>query len=192
MPYLHWETDRRRIRAADVIKRNTCAKYSPLTEVVEEIRVPVIESSIDRANSDGLLENITTRAKNYKQNHTTHKITPKTVQGQRLLGKLLFLAAALYEAMDSHTDEKLIEKYLNYEPPLHPRRTLDQSYYWTLKDTCSRDRDQVVYRGTAPSRKLLHHACVKDPTKKKEPDCAQCTENVKKVPRIVMVDQLWM
>src|SRR6266536_1160707 len=118
MPYLHWETDRRRTRAADTIKKNTHAKYSPLTEVVEEIRVPCIESSMDRANADGLLENITTTSRTYKPNHSTHKITHKTVQGQKLLGKLLFLAAALYEAMDSHTDEKIIEKYLNCQPPL--------------------------------------------------------------------------
>ncbi|KAL1847387.1 hypothetical protein VTK73DRAFT_10370 [Phialemonium thermophilum] len=30
--------------------------------------------------------------------------------------------------------------------PLHPRRTLDQSYYYTLKDTSDRDTDQVVSR----------------------------------------------
>jgi hypothetical protein len=60
-------------------------------------------------------------------------------------------------------DEMLLRTHLRSERPVHIRRTLDQSYYWTLEDTETRDRDQVVYRAT------------------KE-------EN----PRVVMVDQLWM
>lgn len=57
-----------------------------------------------------------------------------------------------------------------------------------------RDRDQVVYRETAPSRKLLkeHYGCTKADPGEKDRTCVQCTENVKKVSRIVMVDQLWM
>jgi hypothetical protein len=31
-----------------------------------------------------------------------------------------------------------------------------------------------------------------NPKKGGDPTCAQCTDNVKKVPRVVMVDQLWM
>jgi hypothetical protein len=50
----------------------------------------------------------------------------------------------------------MLEKYLHNDPPLHPRRTLDQSYYWTLKTTKSRDRDQVVYRGTNANPQDLH------------------------------------
>lgn len=93
------------------------------------------KSTIGRATSDGFLEQITTRAEDQRPNSATRKITHKTFQGQRLLGRLLFLAAALYEALDAYTDEKIIERYLMARPPLHPRRTLDQSYYWTLKDT---------------------------------------------------------
>lgn len=57
-----------------------------------------------------------------------------------------------------------------------------------------RDRDQVVYRETAPSRKLLkeHYLCKNANPKERHKTCDQCTENVKRVPRIVMVDQLWM
>ena len=113
--------------------------------------------------------------------------------GQTLLGRVLLLAAALPEAMDAYT-ERLIDRYLNAKPPLHPRRTLDQSYYWTLKDTRKRDRDQVVYRGTAPNRKLMHHKCFKGWRKDGDvkDTCPQCLEDVTKVPRIVMADQLWM
>jgi len=64
-------------------------------------------------------------------------------------------------------DEQLLRKHLLEPRPIHIRRTLDQSYYWTLKDTETRDRDQVVYRWT---NKEEH------PSK----------------PQLVMVDQLWI
>ena len=135
MPYLHWETDRRRARAANIIGKYGPNRWSPMVEVVEEVGIPVIKSTIDRTTSDGFLEHITTRTETPRPHTATHKITHKTFQGQKLLGRLLFLAAALYEALDAYTDEKIIERYLMGRPPLHPRRTLDQSYYWTLKDT---------------------------------------------------------
>lgn len=65
-------------------------------------------------------------------------------------------------------DERLLRKYLISERPVHIRRTLDQSYYWTLKDTQMRDRDQVVYRATN------RH------------------DQNPRIPRVVMVDQLWL
>ncbi|KAK3990762.1 hypothetical protein QBC44DRAFT_324721 [Cladorrhinum sp. PSN332] len=64
------------------------------------------------------------------------------------LGQYLIDAARLYEAMSTYRDQRMLEEYLYKDPPLHPRRTLDQSYYWTLRTTKARDRDQVVYRGT--------------------------------------------
>ena len=64
------------------------------------------------------------------------------------LGQYLLDAARLYEAMSTFRDQQMLEKYLYHRPPMHPRRTLDQSRYWTLKSTKARDRDQVVYRGT--------------------------------------------
>jgi hypothetical protein len=64
-------------------------------------------------------------------------------------------------------DEQLLRKHLLEPRPIHIRRTLDQSYYWTLKDTETRDRDQVIFRWT---NKEEH------PTK----------------PQLVMVDQLWI
>jgi hypothetical protein len=192
MPYLHWETDRRRLKSAEILKRHGLAKWSPFSDVVGNAADPVVETTMDRENSDGLLENITTRNRSRRPSASPAKITHQSrPQRQTLLGRLLLKAAILFEAMDGFADEKLIEKHLSKKPPLHPRRTLDQSYYWTLKDTCSRDRDQVVYRGTAPYPKLLHFGCKKDDPKT-DKACPQCTENVKKVPRVVMVDQLWM
>ncbi|KAG4431028.1 hypothetical protein IFR05_013486 [Cadophora sp. M221] len=48
--------------------------------------------------------------------------------------------------MPCNVDEKLLRKYLNSPSPLHVRRTLDQAYYYTLRNTRKRDRDQVVMR----------------------------------------------
>jgi len=135
MPFLHWETDRRRARAAGIIGRYGGNRWSSMDDIVEEVTIPVVKSTIDRTTSDGFLEHITTRTETPRPGSSPRKINHKTYQGQRLLGRLLFLAAALYEAMDAYTDEKIIERYLMARPPLHPRRTLDQSYYWTLKDT---------------------------------------------------------
>jgi len=99
-----------------------------------------------------------------------------------ILGNLLRTAAALSETMDSYRESQLMTKYLHAQPPLHPRRTLDQYYYRALKCTGTRDRDQVIYRETTPEQ----HECDGPWT------CAQCKDDVRKVPRIVMVDQLWL
>lgn len=69
------------------------------------------------------------------------------------LGNYLMSVARLAEAMDYEADERLLRDFLHEDPPLHVRRTLDQSYFWTLQDTTSRDRDQVVYRGTRGGRR---------------------------------------
>jgi hypothetical protein len=63
-------------------------------------------------------------------------------------------------------DELLVHAYLNVpnQPPLHPRRTLDQYYYHGI-DTTVRDTDQVVYRYCKRHR---HE------------------------PKVFMVDQLWL
>lgn len=73
------------------------------------------------------------------------------------LGQLLYDAFRLFETMSNYRDRKLIEKYLLVDPHMHPRRTLDQAYYWTLRNTKTRDRDQVVYRGTRARPEDLHH-----------------------------------
>ncbi|KAF6833635.1 ankyrin repeat protein [Colletotrichum musicola] len=144
------------------------------------------------------------------------------------LGQYLLDAARLYEAMATYRDRKLLEEYLHKDPPLHPRRTLDQSYYWTLKTTKARDRDQVVYRGTTMNEQNIHrfHEHSREDCKHRslrsrltgKPDddtscqdstigvykwdghwtkmddfgCEHCRGEIRKVSRVVMVDQLWM
>lgn len=87
---------------------------------------------------------------------------------QSLLGQLLYNAAKLFDAMDNYRDRKLIDDYLLGDSPLHSRRTLDQAYYWSLRNTKTRDRDQVVYRSTSARPNELHHY---DPSDKRW-DCA--------------------
>ena len=84
----------------------------------------------------------------------------------KFLGPYLMSIAKIADAMDYEADERLLRDHLHESPPLHIRRTLDQSYFWTLEDTTARDRDQVVYRGTKGGR--FWNA------------------------RVVMVDQLWL
>jgi hypothetical protein len=76
------------------------------------------------------------------------------------LGNYLLSIAKVAEAMEFEADEGLVREYLpskdskdSKDSPLHVRRTLDQSYFWTLQDTKSRDRDQVVYRGTRGNKR---------------------------------------
>jgi hypothetical protein len=84
----------------------------------------------------------------------------------KCLGPYLMSIAKLYDEMDYEADERLLRDHLHQTPPLHIRRTLDQSYFWTLEDTTSRDKDQVVYRGTKGGKNWNA--------------------------RVVMVDQLWL
>ncbi|KAH6856111.1 hypothetical protein B0I37DRAFT_302218 [Chaetomium sp. MPI-CAGE-AT-0009] len=72
------------------------------------------------------------------------------------LAQYLIDAARLYEAMSTFRDRRMLKDYLYKTPPLHPRRTLDQSHYWTLRSTRVRDRDQVVYRQTSMDVELSH------------------------------------
>ncbi|KAI1169866.1 hypothetical protein F4777DRAFT_571584 [Nemania sp. FL0916] len=131
----------------------------------------------------------------------------------------LLAAARLYERMTTYRDRMLLRKYLMHDAPIHPRRTLDQSYYWTLKSTKKMDKDQVVFRGTTVMSDAFHRYNVKtgkwpDHEKSKQSDhdqqndsdvmpknqageqikngCDICRNNIRHVPRVVMVDQLWM
>ncbi|KAI0127629.1 hypothetical protein BJ170DRAFT_381106 [Xylariales sp. AK1849] len=114
------------------------------------------------------------------------------------LGQYLIDAARLFEGMTNYRDKKLLENFLIADAPMHPRRTLDQAYYWSLNNTRSRDRDQVVYRATTPDPGAFHSYNA-ETCRWKDHDhlavhetCDDCTANIRKVSRVVMVDQLWM
>ncbi|KAK6858117.1 Magnesium transport protein CorA- transmembrane region [Apiospora arundinis] len=82
----------------------------------------------------------------------------------------------------------------------------DQAYYWSLNTTQSRDRDQVVYRRTRAAVEDLHqfdmekqnwpkHEEENEAWRFKHNDggpCQECRANIRKVSRLIMVDQLWL
>jgi hypothetical protein len=94
---------------------------------------------------------------------------PLTKDSKSKLGEYLMIVAKVADAMDYEADERLLRENLHRDPPLHIRRTLDQSYFLTLEDTGARDKDQVVYRETRQGKS--HYA---------------------RNTRVVMVDQLWL
>jgi hypothetical protein len=77
---------------------------------------------------------------------------------------------------DQWYDENLIDAY--YES-LHPRRTLDQFYYYMLEDTEMRDNTQVVHRWA--ERQHRRHLNSGLGTQKPHP-----------VIHVMMADQLWL
>lgn len=100
------------------------------------------------------------------------------------IGQVLFDAAMVYEAMSTHREKSLIRKYLHTDPPLHPRRTLEQTNEWTLSLSWHASaRDQVVHRATRPKQLDFHSV---------DPFTGEWRDRIRKVPRVMMIDQLWM
>lgn len=136
----------------------------------------------------------------------TAKHSPPEVRFK--LGQYLLDAARLFEGMTGYRDKKLLETFLMLDPPMHPRRTLDQAYYWSLDTTSSRDRDQVVYRATTADPRKFHrwdpdrcawtghdreeHLTSAERSRLDHKTCADCTINIRKISRLIMIDQLWM
>jgi hypothetical protein len=85
-----------------------------------------------------------------------------------LLGEYILTVAKMYAAMDIEPDVRALRKDICRSPPLHARRTLDQSYYSQLEDTERRDEDQVIRRGTMAGKSIY------------------------KTTKVIMVDQLWL
>lgn len=100
--------------------------------------------------------------------------------------------------MSNYRDKMILREYLTKDPPLHPRRTLDQAYYWILQSTKKRDRDQVVYRGTTTKPGDFHRydretgKWLDHEDFRQEGECDRCRRNIQTLSRVVMVDQLWM
>lgn len=142
------------------------------------------------------------------------------------IGLYLYDVAQVWDAMDYEADERLLRQSFseikqgdgasvsqrNWVPPLHIRRTLDQSYFSTFEDTAARDTDQVVYRQTRARKQKHQEEEERNATTPKEgqpdgscdtavesPSTSASDTHTKKDPvklvgitRVVMVDQLWM
>lgn len=176
MPYLHWETDRRRETISRLIdiesdkfrrkqrkekqdnKKKRQKERLKLTEFskndIESRKIKHPKEDADESRNK-LVDAVDLAIYQLFRRRREDKLSgrPYIDDSGRLivlsaLGQYLVDAARLYEAMSTFRDQRMLEKYLFHDPPLHPRRTLDQSYYWTLRTTKARDRDQVIYRDT--------------------------------------------
>ena len=176
MPYLHWETDRRRETISRLIdlesdkfrakkrkekhdkkksRQEERAKLTKLSETdIERRRLKHPKEDADVESRNMLVQTVDRLHQLFRRRRKPPSgASPHIDDSGRLivmseLGQYLVDAARLYEAMSTFRDQRMLEKYLFHDPPLHPRRTLDQSYYWTLRTTKARDRDQVIYRDT--------------------------------------------
>ncbi|KAK8122833.1 hypothetical protein PG984_011503 [Apiospora sp. TS-2023a] len=99
------------------------------------------------------------------------------------------------EGITEYRDRAVIKRYVMSETLLHPRRTLEQGYHWTMNEGEDYSKDQVMYRATKARAFHLY-----DPKTQTWPDhqlsqagdCDKCRDDSRKVASIVMVDQLWM
>ncbi|KAH8880577.1 hypothetical protein GQ53DRAFT_848819 [Thozetella sp. PMI_491] len=113
------------------------------------------------------------------------------------LGQYLIDCARLYEAMECYKDNKLLQKYLMAEKAIHPRRTLDAAFFApTIRNNVDRIKNQIVGRWSSPSFIDLHffdsRSGIWPDHRDLERPCNICIDNIQKVPRLLMVDQLWM
>ncbi len=158
MPFIHWETNAARLKQAEAIKQTTMLnrdrqdadmvglsglRRETFHDAYSDVDSVELATSIGADWEDGLAfiaESALSPSPSGDEsgyNSGGHARTNR----QKRRAKSEFLKI---EALETGMDEKLIAAYLYNEHPLHIRRTLDQYYYYTLKDTDTRDADQVV------------------------------------------------
>ncbi|KAH8594211.1 hypothetical protein B0O99DRAFT_687855 [Bisporella sp. PMI_857] len=169
MPYLHWETHKRRKVMARVAKEITKQHRETHSDLTQNVRDELYKTAqAIRQLQSRQFTDLTKRGSTISEKEKGEKI----VQGKRVkrsaLAEYLLQIARLHDAMDVEYDVRILRDHLHQDPPLHLRRTLDQSYYWKIADTDMRDKDQVVYRATKEGKNILRTS------------------------RIIMVDQLWL
>lgn len=167
MPYLHWELDKRRKKMADVMKTVTHSHRKKMRDEFPHFNGEPREKFVEAVQKARLKYGFRIPTEPVEK-ETSRESWPST-----LLGKYLLNVARVYDAMDIEQEARMLRENLYPKPdgvpPLHVRRTLDQSYYWKLESTEERDEDQVVYRGTKAGKSIF-----RTPT------------------RAIMVDQLWL
>lgn len=211
MPYLHWETSRRREQISQEIDKIVLRTTEDLANKEANAKRQrqdkwrsLVSSDISKTPKETPQEQERGHEDKYEDasevvNRVLNGRRPDAAPSRRKneLGCYLLAASRLYEGMTTYRDRMLLRKYLPKDPPIHPRRTLDQAYYWAPKSTKKRDKDQVIYRGTTVSPDAFH---VYDKKKGEWPDhdglegkdCSICRTNIRKVSQVIMVDQLWM
>lgn len=183
MPYLHWDTAWRYRKywdsmiAVDRMHEKQLVEQASAERNRRRVRSGAREASVP--GDTGKYPESIARLRNSRRRLVVF----------RPLGQCLLDAAALAEAMTIHRDQKLLKQYLHSDDKryrLHPRRGLHQlgaNASYTPRSACS---EQVVYQATAPDEQLCRKMH-KDPDDGPTP----CTEDIK-IPRVLMVDQLWL
>ncbi|KAI0387824.1 hypothetical protein F5Y04DRAFT_241086 [Hypomontagnella monticulosa] len=220
MPYLHWETSRQLGHFARKIDDMASSQREHIYEQESNERKQRIQAreSLTRRRRrwsfdfsryrppmgnpkriltmHGLLEELGMR---FENPYGLEIDDNGRVKIRNPLGQYLIDAARLFEGMVNYRDKKLLESSLFTDAPLHPRRTLDQGYYNTLSSARGKGRSQVVYRATTPDPLSYHryNSRLREWENHENiiPElgsCRQCLDNIRKVSRVVMVDQLWM
>ncbi|KAK4185628.1 hypothetical protein QBC35DRAFT_503201 [Podospora australis] len=162
MPYLHWEIEKRLVRMTNVIKKTRQMNDQEASFEKLAKRRGTWGSIVDRATAQARrMNSLSSRLEEWDEDSPSWR-------PQSPLGNYLWQASKLYQLIDEAADWKLITDHLYSPSPLHPRRTLEQYYYWTAEDTTHRDRQQVVFRATRT---------------RNDPEA---------IPRVLMVDQLWL
>jgi hypothetical protein len=129
----------------------------PIIEVPKQTFTP---NSNDEQENFDTLSNVLISSMNKKIGPSSHLKLKRDkfgrLQLKNSLAQLLYDAFRLKEEMDNFMDRQILENHLHGKLPVHPRRTLDQAYYHSLKNTSARDRDQVIYRATAHQQDMFH------------------------------------
>ncbi|RAH75043.1 uncharacterized protein BO66DRAFT_425377 [Aspergillus aculeatinus CBS 121060] len=170
MPYLHWETQRkqRRLEAFSLCKFLLESEADGLPSLVKQLSAEnndILNTFAEIPSSDPKIAALGQELRQFLT--TVERSKANKVPAQERLQKAL--QAYREEACASDRDMRLFDSYTsrqNVKHPLHIRRTLDQSFYYTLDNTSTRNKDQVVARyGIKEGRKE---------------------------PIVMMVDQLWL
>ncbi|KAH6719497.1 hypothetical protein BKA61DRAFT_714014 [Leptodontidium sp. MPI-SDFR-AT-0119] len=170
MPYLHWESHKKRKKMSEEIQKITQKHLETQVHVTEDMKREFIKMSdqIRIQHARAMTFHNPNQPKSKGKEDEKEKKKPAKPLTPGPLGWYLLNIAKLYDAMDVEPDVRVLRDHLFQDPPLHTRRNLDQSYYWKLPNTDGRDQDQVVYRGTKEGK------------------------HISRTTRVVMVDQLWM
>ncbi|RAH47399.1 uncharacterized protein BO95DRAFT_493259 [Aspergillus brunneoviolaceus CBS 621.78] len=170
MPYLHWETQRkqRRLEAFSLCKFLLESEADRIPSLVTQLSAEnndILNTFAEIPSSDPKIAALGQELRQFLT--TVESSKANKVPAQERLQKAL--QAYREEACASDRDMRLFDSYTsrqNVKHPLHIRRTLDQSFYYTLDNTSTRNKDQVVARyGRKEGRKE---------------------------PIVIMVDQLWL
>jgi hypothetical protein len=190
-PYLHWETAQGwegQCRAIERATRTATLQDASAIKVHDRVEDNFHNELRGHHINETSLSAVAQETIAASMNHF-RPMAMRASTRRGVIGRILFGAARIAKLMTSYEDDQLIGDYLYANPPLHPRRTLHQSfneYANFLRDTKKLDQDQIVYRATAKVRDTTRQGC------SKWCQCPDCTAERSTMSRLLMVDQLWV